>query len=405
MISAPLPANEKERLEALLRYDILDTAFEKAYDDLVSLAANICEVPIALISLVDPDRQWFKAVVGVDARQTPRDIAFCAHAILQKEPLIVNDATKDVRFADNPLVASDPNIRFYAGVPLVTPDNFALGTLCTIDRVPRELSEHQIDALKTLANQVMTQLELRRTFSALQQSANQLRRSNASKDKFIALLTRDLRTPFTNVIGFAQLLGSGYETLDREQIGAFSKEIQSAAQSTSNLLDSLLQWSKVESGNIDFNPQALSLDDIVSDAVNSVGKAAGSKHIEIIVSNIPDTKVMADRHMVHFLVHNLLRNAVKFSHENAKVRLDVERQGDHVSVSVSDTGVGMSPEQISRLFSIETARTTEGTAGESGSGLDLLVGQKYAESHGSRLNVKSAVGKGTSVSFELPLAE
>jgi two-component system cell cycle sensor histidine kinase/response regulator CckA len=161
-MTATLEKNEVKRLKVLWQYDVLDTVPEEVFDDLTELAARICEAPIALLSLVDEERQWFKSKIGVTINETSRDISFCAHAIKQQDLYIIPDATKDVRFANNPLVTSDPKIRFYAGAPLITPDGHAIGTLCVIDKVPRELRTEQKQALRVLARHVMTQLELRR---------------------------------------------------------------------------------------------------------------------------------------------------------------------------------------------------------------------------------------------------
>lgn len=170
MPEAPLPENESARLNRLYQCLILDTPVESAFDDITQLASHICQVPIALVTLIDRDRQWFKSKVGLEATETPRTMAFCAYAILQSDILIVPDALEDNRFIDNPLVTSEPYIRFYAGVPLITSDGHALGTLCIIDRVPRELRIEQIQALKALGRQVVRQIELREAFLELERS-------------------------------------------------------------------------------------------------------------------------------------------------------------------------------------------------------------------------------------------
>lgn len=174
-MKAKVPTREAARLEALRQYRILDTPSEQAYDDITALAAFICDVPIALVSLVDSDRQWFKSKVGLNVDETSRDVSFCAHAILGESIMIVNDALCDHRFNDNPLVTCTPNIRFYAGVPLHTPDGYSIGTLCVIDHQPRELSDAQIKTLEALARQIVMQLELKRTSAQLADALEQIK--------------------------------------------------------------------------------------------------------------------------------------------------------------------------------------------------------------------------------------
>ena len=164
------PANEQARVIALDKYAILDTDPEQFFDDLTLLAAYVCNTPIALISLVDEDRQWFKSRVGLDASETSRDIAFCSTAILQTDVFVIPDALADERFRDNPLVVSDPHIRFYAGAPLINEDGYALGTLCVVDRAPRELAPEQKEALKALSRLVLAQLEFRRNLILLKEA-------------------------------------------------------------------------------------------------------------------------------------------------------------------------------------------------------------------------------------------
>ncbi len=163
----PIPENETERLAALRRYEILDTAPEQAYDDIVKVAAYVCGTPTALISLVDQDRQWFKARVGLAASETPRDQSFCAHAIVNNRTLIVEDATLDKRFEKNPLVTAKNGIRFYAGAPLVTMEGQGLGSLCVIDSAARTIDEKQRETLEALARLVVANMELRRVSSEL----------------------------------------------------------------------------------------------------------------------------------------------------------------------------------------------------------------------------------------------
>lgn len=183
-MAAPVIPNEERRLAALGEYAVLDTAAEQAYDDIVRLAAFVCETPIALVSLIDRERQWFKARTGLAAGETPREHAFCAHAIARPDGvMIVPDASRDERFAANPLVTGDPSIRFYAGVPLVTPTGEALGTLCVIDRAPRTLQPEQLEVLRALSRQVMAQLELRRSIGTLEAAV-------AERDVYLEQLER-----------------------------------------------------------------------------------------------------------------------------------------------------------------------------------------------------------------------
>lgn len=191
-MKAPLPANEAARLQALHRYKILDTPSEQEYDDITLLASQICDVPIALISLVDEKRQWIKSKIGLEITETTRDIAFCSHTISNgtiAQPLVINDTLEDVRFADNPSVTGAPGIRFYAGAPLLTPDNHSIGTLCVIDRKPRQLTERQLQSLEALARQITVKLELCRT-SALLQAANEDLRNLSLTDDLTGLFNR-----------------------------------------------------------------------------------------------------------------------------------------------------------------------------------------------------------------------
>jgi GAF domain-containing protein len=193
----PSPKSESARLAALDRYAILDTEPEQTFDDIVILAAHVCDAPMAMLSLVDENRQWFKSRVGVQVRETSRDASICAYAIQQNDLFIVPDTLQDTRFQHNPLVVNEPRIRFYAGAPLVNEEGYALGTVCVIDRKPRDLTDDQKQALKSLSRLALGQMELRQNLQLLKEALNDRTREEHARE----LELKQLQEKLIRVLG------------------------------------------------------------------------------------------------------------------------------------------------------------------------------------------------------------
>jgi signal transduction histidine kinase len=392
------PTNEADRLEVLRAYDILDTPPEEAFDDLTRLASYICGTPMAMVSLVDGERQWFKSRVGTEMSETPRDVAFCAHAILQPDLFVVPDAEADERFAHNPLVTTDPHIRFYAGAPLITRDGHALGTLCTVDRVPRQLSEEQQDALRALASQAMDQLQLRR-------SLKQLRELEALRDSLTHMIVHDMRTPLTSLLTGLQTL-EGMGELNETQAECLGMSIQ-GGQSLLRMINDLLDISKMESGSLQLECAELNVGDLVLQAFQQVAQLAAEKRIALVKEISPDLpSLYADDEKLLRTLVNLLGNAIKFVPRGGAVTLSARLSDREKAVlfSVSDTGEGIPGEAFDRIFDKFGQVETRSAGRRMSTGLGLTFCKMAVEAHGGRIWVESELGRGSTFSFVIPLS-
>jgi two-component sensor histidine kinase len=331
-LKAPVPTNQSERLAALRDYNVLDTAPEAAFDDIVKLASAICETPVSLISLVEDGRQWFKSKVGVDLTETPLDVSICAHAILSSDYLEVPDTTQDKRTADNPLVANDPHLRFYAGATLTTPEGIALGTICTLDYKPRRLNDFQRNALKILAGQVMKLMELRR----LQKFEAEARAKAEALAKENEALMRE---GDHRVMNSLQLISAVLSLQAREAKSPESKELMADARNRVSAIAAVHRQLQT-TGSHALVAIAPFLGNLCESMKEVAPKSVTGIEVEADDCNVPSTTAST----LGLIVAELIANSFKHAYSQGvagKIHVEFKTGAPGWKLAVCDDGVGL----------------------------------------------------------------
>ncbi|CAG2094674.1 GAF domain-containing sensor histidine kinase [Xanthomonas arboricola] len=383
---AAKPPSEALRLQALRSYGILDTPREAAFEDITRLASIICQTPIALISLVDAERQWFKSELGMGERETPLFKSMCAHALLDSDVLVVPDTREDVRFARNPLVTGEAPLHFYAGAVLKTSEGLPLGTVCVLDRQPRQLSVEQVDALRALARQTMAQLELRRALQLAEES-------DRYRSRLMAIAGHDLKTP----------LRTAAYAIDKMRRHANVDSVPTlvTARDAINLvarnLDELATLAAAsETATPDLQP--LALEDVLHSVLGVWRQPAIDKCLAL--RHVPTSlRVRSHPTLLTTLLGNLIGNAVKYT-ERGRVLVGVRRRPGHAVVEIIDSGIGLNldhPEQVFQAFRQADPRSD-------GLGIGLWIVHRTAETLGCEVDVRPRPGGGTCFSVRIPLA-
>ena len=429
---APLPSNETERIAALQSYGILDTLPEQEYQDIVQLASVICGVPIAVMSLVDKDRQWFKAKVGLDAEQTERDIAFCAHALNQPdEMLVVPDASRDDRFFDNPLVTGGLKIAFYAGAPLRLENGLVLGTLCVIDREPKILTETQKEALQALARQVMRQLERRHELAQLKAAQAQVLQSEkmASIGQLAAGVAHEINNPIGFVTSnmsmlrnYADILITTVDTY-RDVLGRADSTLADQMHSDGVIDDG--EWQYLKTDLIELLGESMEGLVRVKDIVGALRDFSHSgpsiwewadlhatidNALKIAATAIRDkaviikdygtlTPVLCMPCQLGQVFMNLLLNASHAVPQNGTITITTRMEKNAVRVQIADNGHGIAPKHLPHIF--EPFFTTKPIG--AGTGLGLSVAYNIITGHNGKIDVESTVGVGTTFTLLIPI--
>ncbi len=398
MTPIPISANEDERLTALHSYHILDTAGEKEFDDLTVLASAICQTPVALISLIDGERQWFKSAKGITEKETPKEYAFCAHTIADSEDvLVVEDARQDQRFADNPLVTGDAQVVFYAGVPLINEDGFALGSLCVIDTEKRSLTAEQTNALKILARQVVDKLELRRKAITLEKTYRDLQEAHLFTQKFAAMAAHDIRNPLSSISLTSQALKVRLQKLQDEGCLKLVDLNLIAIRKLINLLDEMVAYSE--------SPELLrtkklfvNLPDFLSSVIAMI---AVPENFEI---RLPEENQRVHISPVAFeqIFINLLSNAIRYN-DKARGSIEIRFSQDeaHYYFEVEDNGIGIAEAYHEKVF--ENAFTLKITDRyhKQGTGIGLSTVKELIHVLGGSISVRSVPGQGTTFSLSV----
>lgn len=413
MPAAPLPLNETERLAALRAIEILDTPNEAAFEIFPALARVLAGTPIAAVSLVDETRQWFKAISGLDIKETSRDAAFCAHAILTPDRVMcVTDATADPRFADNPLVTGGPGIRFYAGAPIVDENGLALGTVCVIDTVPREVPAHVLDSLRNLAGAASTALQHRAALrklhdlDALRRAVDIERETIERQRRFIEIVSHELRTPAALIDGAAQRARSRLEAHDPAGAARHVDRIRAGVVRLAAMIDRTLAHDMRDKRRTAILVDRFDLRDALGAVVERHRAAAAEFSIAL---DMPDTPVRidGDREMLDHAFDCLMENAIKYARGErvVTVRLSIEA-GDadqgRARIEVADRGIGIPHADLGKLFH-RFSRASNAHA-IPGTGLGLHLARNLVADHDGEILVASELGQGTTFTVLLPLS-
>jgi signal transduction histidine kinase len=388
LAGAILLSLEDSRLASLYRYNILDTPPEAGFDDIVRVAASVCETPVSLVSFVSFDRQWFKARIGFDSCETTLDRSVCAHVVNKQELLVIPDLTSDSRTRDNPLVTGPPHIRFYAGAPLVTPEREVLGALCVIDDRPRPvgLTDSQQDAINVLAGQVMMQLELRRINEARQRDLLAALGATELREQFIAVLGHDLRNPLSAISTGVQMLEGQPSAATSDRVVAM---MQRSVTRMSELIDNVLDFARGSLGGaFHIERQAAPLRPVLEHVVAELQTAWPARTIQTTFTL--DQPVDCDPARIAQLFSNLLGNALVHGASDGAITVRAATRDGAFELEVANPSARIPSEALKRLFQ-PFVRGESAPAGR-GLGLGLYIASQIAVAHRGELTARWSDG-------------
>lgn len=392
MIEPRIPVDERERLAELQALHVLDTPPEERFDRITRTAQRLFGVQTALISLIDAERQWFKSKQGLESEETPRKYAFCAHAILDDEVMVIPDAREDQRFSGNPLVLGAPNIRFYAGAPLKGPRGHRVGTLCVLGPDIRTFSLKDQALLRDLAN--WAEMEL--SNHELAQALAQLREQEQRKQEFVAMLAHELRTPLTAIRGALGLVNSGAAGELPPKAKTLITTANRNSERLSDLINDFLDLEKIACGNMVFELEPRDLNAVARQAAedNAAVMNAASITMSLQVASQPVMASVDQKRLAQVLT-NLLSNATKFSPPSSRIDLTVRAEGTSAVIRVRDHGPGIPSEFVPRLFQRFAQVNTVENKSQRGTGLGLAICKALMDGMHGQISYRPAEGGGS----------
>ena len=398
MIKPIMPENESDRLKSLQNYQILDTLPEEEYNEITQLAAIICNTPISQISLIDQKRQFAKSAFGLDIQESDRDISFCSHSILNPaDVMIVPDSRNDKRFHDNPFVIGDPQIIFYAGMPLVTSEGHALGSLCVIDHIPRKLSAEQLEALKYLSKQIIRLFELRKANTDLKVSQIRLKAYSEQMESFAYMVSHDLKEPARMVNNFMQLLEKKYAAQLDEKAKKYIHFATDGAKRMTVLIDDLLAFARVN--NETNTDEEVDTNHLLNEVIAYLKGVIEEKNANIVHGKLP--VILASATEIKLLFRNLISNALKYQSANKQpiVEISCEENKTNWQFVVKDNGIGIDSKNLETVFRL--FKRLHSNEAYTGTGMGLAICKKIVENHGGNIWIESEEGKGSKFYFTI----